>query len=275
MRGHPMNKGRRQALSLFLIWLAISPLTLSAGTISFGANESPPYWSKTLEGNGMCGEIVHAISAAVGLTSAIEFMPLKRLINDDSNNDLGNPIFYMETQSFAAIIPIAIYKVNFIYYRPHHKQGIPINHLRDLTDYKTGILKGTLANRSYFSQAGIVFETSYSEDSLIKKMKLGRIDLSLGIDLVAKTSIKNLFPDEIDNFSFIGIDNADSPIAVMISEDYPDAKNIGDKFKEGLNIIIKNGIYQQIIEKYYGAGNIPDNWLKDLEKFNQLYNFDG
>jgi polar amino acid transport system substrate-binding protein len=275
MKINVVAKNRRVSVCVFIFsfGLAFLPLNSLAAPITFGANESPPYWSKTLAGNGMCGEILHAISAASGLQSEIVFAPLERLINDNTNNDLGNPVFYMETQNFAAIIPIAIYKVNFIYYQPRHKQEIIINRLEDLKGYKIGILKGTLADRSYFSRAGIDFETSYYQDSLIKKMKLGRIDLSLEIDLVAHASIKKIFPNEASNFKFIEVDNANSPIAIMIAEDYPNAKEIGDKFRAGLKTIINNGVYHMILEKFYGADKVPVNWHKDLEKFNQLYSF--
>jgi len=246
-----------------------------AEEIVYGANESRPYWTNEKQNNGMCGEILHAMSKAVGLTAKIEFSPLRRLIDDDTNNDLGNPNFYMKSQSFASIIPIAIYKASLIYYQPHHQQPIEIKMLEDLKGYKVGILKGTMAEQSYFEHSGIDFETSYSQDSLIKKMKLGRIDLSLEIELVAKTSILKYFPEEIENFKFIEINDADSAIALMIAEDQPDAMEISNKLRAGLKAIIKNGTYKKIVEKYYGAGNIPNNWFDDLEKFRSLYNFQG
>jgi len=131
-----------------------------------------------LSGNGLCGEIVHAISAAAGLKSEIKFSPLKRLISDDGNNDLGNPVFYMRNQSFAAIIPIAIYKVSFVYYRPHHKQEITINNFDDLKKYKIGVLKGTLEDR--VAKASIEkFSQTRSMISSLLKLVMQTIPLRL------------------------------------------------------------------------------------------------
>jgi len=56
----------------------------------------------------------------------------------------------------------------------------------------------------------------------------------------------------------------------MISEDYPNAMDIVDEYRLGLKIIIENGLYQQILEKYYGAGKIPNDWFRDLEGFDEV-----
>ena len=199
---------------------------------------------------------------------------LQRLIEDDTNNDLGNPQFYMANQDFAAIIPIAIYYVSYFYYRPNHTEEISIQHFEDIKGHTIGILKGTIADRTYFNQRNIVFEESYSQDSLFKKLKLGRIDLSVEIDLVGLTTIKRLFPEELDNFGSILFSKSATPIAILLSEDYPNAQEIAEKYREGLKRIIKNGTYQTILEKYYGEGGIPSNWFKELQRYKFFYDFE-
>ena len=243
--------------------------------IIFGANESPPYWSSLSQYGGMGGEIVKAISEEVDLKYKIEFSPLKRLIDDDENNDLGNPEFYMETQSFAAIIPIAIYNSSFIFYQTAGNNKVSIKSVDDLKKYKVGALKGTQDKNPFFRNSEIYFEPSYSQESLIKKLKLNRIDLSINIDLVAKTIIRNLFPGEVGNFKFIKIQGSNSAIAIMISDAQPKAEDYADKIRWGLNKIIGNGRYHKIIEKYYGVGNMPVGWFNDLKYFQSLYNFEG
>jgi len=265
-------KGLYVAGMLFLY--LYTPLAFSSTEIiKFGANESPPYWSSMLEKQGMCGEIMHAISKVANLKAEIEFTPLKRLIDDDNNNDLGNPEFYMKIQEFASIVPIAIYRVNVVYYRPNHKEEIKISSLDDLKGYKIGVIQGVLTEQAYFKNAGITFETSYTEDSLIKKVKRGRVDLVLSIDLVAQSSIKKLYPNEIGDFEFIDVAGSTSPIALMISENHPNAKSIGKEFSAGLNEVIKSGAYKRILEKYYGVGKIPNGWFDELNKFQRLYDF--
>lgn len=261
----------RTLLYFFLFLLPLGAMGDEPMVVQLDANESPPYWSSQLPNDGLGGEIVQAISKAAGIKSEIKYFPLKRLIEDDSNNDLGNPQFYLDAQDFGAIVPIAVYNVSVFYYKPHFGEEIQINHIKDLSGYKVGLLKGTLIDRAYFRTAGIDVEESYNQDSLIKKLKHGRIDFCIEIDLVGHQSIQTLFPDEIDNFSEIILPRSSSPIAILLDEDYPSAKALGLKYKKGLEAIIENGRYQEILDRYYGVHKVPENWYRELKKFGIVY----
>lgn len=221
----------------------------------------------------MCGEILQAMTELAGYKSHITFKPLSRLINDTENNDLGNPTFYLQQNDFASIVPIAIYQTVFYYYQPNHQSKIVLQNLDDLKQYKIGILKGTLIDRLAFEQQGIEFETSYNQESIFKKLKLGRIDLALEIKLVAQQTINSLYPELADNFAVIQLANSTSPIAIMISEDQPDANKIGEKLQKALETLIAEGRYQAIIKKYNGQADLPESWFNELNKFNTFYNF--
>lgn len=243
-------------------------------SVTLEANESPPFWSKKLPYNGMAGEIVNAISEAAGIESKIVFKPLSRLIEDDTNNDLGNPAFFMDNQDFADIVPIAFYHASIYYYAPNHKSPLEVKSLDDLKKMKIGVLKGTLVDRLYFKKEGLKFEESYSHESLFKKLKLGRIDMIIEIELVSQQIVKRLFSSEVDNFVSIPLKSSSHPIAIMLAQEYPNAKEIGQVYREGLKEIIQNGTYEDILEKYYAKDRIPNRWFIDLERFNQLYKID-
>jgi len=267
---------RRLIPGLALLLLAgAAPAMAHESAISVGldANESPPYWSESLPYGGMGGEIVQAVSEEAGLVSHIHFKPLQRMIEDDTNNDLGNPGFYTRNQVFADIIPIIAYRSSIFYYAPHHKGPVTIHGVEGLKKYRIGILSGTLAERSFFDKAGVVFEESYSQDSLFKKLRLGRIDLCIEIDLVGHRIISRLFPDQRNQFVSMNLPGSASVIAILLAEGYPQAGKIGTKYREGLQRIIANGKYRKILEKYYGEGRVPANWRKDLQRFERIYDF--
>jgi polar amino acid transport system substrate-binding protein len=240
-------------------------------TLTLGANESPPFWSKSLPGYGLCGEILHAISQAAGIQSKIVFLPLQRLIEDDANNDLGNPIFYLPYQEYAAIIPIAIYRAAFYYHQKEHQPPPSITRLEDLVGKRVGVLKGTLIDRVHFERKGMQFEESYSQESLFKKLRLNRIDLVIEIDQVGETIIKRLFPDKVHQFGVIPLEYSASPIAIMLSEDQPDATAIAAAYRRGLTHILKEGRYLEILERHYPPGKVPEDWRLQLERFSLLY----
>ncbi len=268
-----MRKQSTFCAAAILVMLAFNLHSIQAETIKFGANESPPYWSENDPHSGMCGEILHLLSQIVGIEANIVFEPLQRLINDKNNNDLGDPSFYIKNQDFAVIIPIALQHSSFHYYLPNQKSAIRIENWEGLKDYKVGILKGTFTQISYFNQLDIHFEESYSQISLLKKLKLGRIDMAIDLDLVINHNINQLFPEEKSNFQSIPIRNSTTPIAMMIATHHPGARQLGEKYRAALLKIIQDGSYQKILEKYYGKGNMPDNWFADLERFGRLYRF--
>lgn len=235
------------------------------------ANESVPYWSKSLPHNGFGGELIDAISRAGGVESVIEFAPLKRLIEDTTDNNLGNPIFYMDNQDFAAIIPIAITQVGLYFYNPTHNKNVKFQSLSDLKGFRVGALSGTLANRTVFEKAGIIFETSYSQESLFKKLQHGRLDFVLELDLVGSQTITKIFPDERQNFQVIALPKSVSPIAIMLDKKYPNVENIAYRYRQGLAKIIKDGSYQEIINLHYYPQQPPAMWLNELKRFSRLY----
>ena len=243
----------------------------SENTVILEANEAPPFWSQKMPHNGMCGEIVYAISKAGGIDSKIVFRPLSRNIEDDRNNDLGNPAFFIVNEDFAEIIPIALYHVSLYYYAPNQKAPLKFTSIEDLRGKRIGILKGTLIDTRYFQQEGILFEESYTQESLFKKLKIGRLDMVIEIELVSQLVINKLFPEEADSFVKIALSHSSSPIAIMLSEENPDAKSIADAYRKGLKEIITDGTYQQILKKYYKQDIEFDKWLKDMKHFEELY----
>lgn len=269
-----MNKWFRACFIIFLMSVT-SQARAWADTrnVTFGANESPPFWSSDMQDGGLGGEILNAISRKAGLNSAITFKPLQRLIDDDVGNDLGNPIFFMGNQDYSAIIPIVIYQSALFYYAPNHDAPIIFRGLEDLKRYRIGILKGTLLDRAYFNREGITFAESYSQESLFKKLKLGRVDLVLEIDAVGFHMIDRLFPDEGDAFHTIILPKSSNPIAMMLAEDTP--ASIAQKYRGALKEIIADGTYHKVLERYFGEGQIPEDWFDHLDKFSRLYGFGG
>lgn len=255
----------------FCLLVCLSLSVAHADVVLLEANESAPYWCSLSETGGLGSELVQAISEAAGLETRIEFVPLSRMIGNRDNNDLGNPEFYMGQQEFAAVIPIAISQVSMFYYRPNFSAQPQIASFNDLKRFRLGILKGTLINRRLFESMGLYFESSYAQASLFKKLKMGRLDLVFEIDLVGQNMIARLFPDQIDNFERIPLPNSLSPIAIMIDAEYPHAEEIAEQYRSGLEIIIADGRYRRIVEKYYPDNQLPADWFVHLRRFQSLY----
>jgi polar amino acid transport system substrate-binding protein len=244
--------------------------SLTLAPIEFGSSDTLPFFSPDLPEDGMAGEMLHAIFAEIGIKSRILYFPLKRLQRDLRGNHLGDPVNFTG-QQFSAVIPIALYRAAFFYYRPRHKEGIIYKNPEDLNGYTIGMIRGTLENKGYFEKKSIRIIEANNESSLFRQLKEGRIDLCGVIKEAGEFIVKKEYPDETDNFVPIEIPKSLGPVTVMIDRNYTHGRELGVRVEEGLKEIMENGKYLQILEKYYGKGNVPDDWFADLEKYRNRY----
>ena len=259
-------------LLALIVHLNLYSLEVDQMSIVLDANEAPPFFSKDLPHNGMAGEIIYEVSKAAGIKSEINFKPLSRMIKEDENNDLGNPAFFINNQDFASIITIAQYYSSFYYYSDSkNDKQVSIESLSDLKGSKIGILKGSLMETLFFEEKGVEFETSYSQESLFKKLKLKRLDYVLEVRVVGEHIISKLFPSEKENFIAVEIKKSVNPISIMLSEEQKDVKLIAQAYRRGLKKIIDNGVYEKVLNRYHTSKPIDKHWLKQLKKFDKLY----
>ena len=252
----------------------ISSVAAQEGDVIFGSSDTPPFWSETMPDDGFCGEIFHAISREINVKSVIEYHAVQRLIEITAKtpfNIAGNPALFAPKQEYVAIVPIAMFRVAFFYYSTTPEKKITYKSLTDLKEYTIGVRKGIITDRTHFDNAGIKFEESYSNESLYKKLKLGRLDLCLDIELAGLMATKKLFPGDLEHFRRIELPESVTPIAIMFHRDYPHGKELGSRYLNGLMTIIENGKYHQILEKYFGEGNIPEHWFSQLGKYINRY----
>ena len=127
-----------------------------------------------------------------------------------------------------------------------------------------------MQDKKLLEKAGIYLEVSYSQESLFKKLHYGRLDFVLEIDLIGQQMIKKLFPNQEKDFMAVPLPRSISPIAIMIDKNYPNAQFIAQRYRKGLDTIIKNGQYSEIIAKYSQQKPSTD-WFKELARFTQLY----
>lgn len=246
--------------------LALASLAASAGNVvelDFTSTESPPVWSEKLPGNGLGGELLKALAEEAHVRARIHYLPLKRYEKLNRDNRLGNPYYFLG-QEFTAVIPILATKSVFCFYQPHHPQGLTFERLADLQGKTLGVIRGTLEDKNEFSQFGITVEENTSLDALFKKLRAGRVDLILVLDIVAHAYVDKLFPDENTLFRQIEVPGGSTPIALMLASSTPDARQVADKLRLALDRIMANGVYLGILKKYYADNQFPKDWQQTL-----------
>lgn len=259
----------KNSIRVVAVALLLLATIARAENIVFQSTDTPPYWSESLPENGVGGAMLKLLSAAAGISYSIEYLPVKRYRNSEATYIVGDPDILIN-QKRRAIFPIGLFRSAFFYYKPHH-DVIEFHSLRDLKGHTLGVLRGTLEDKSYFVSNGISVEESDSVESLLKKLKRGRIDFCILVDGTGRYTIRQLFPTEQDNFVHQVIPGSARPIAIMIDVADPAGKIIARRYRKVLDKTLKSPEYHDILVNFYGKNNIPGDRDEQLNKFIQYY----
>ncbi len=255
-----------------LFLLAASIAKAESYPVVFQSTETPPFWSASLPENGLGGAILHLMSAAAGVPYSIEYLPVKRFRHSLAPYIVGDPDI-LTSSAHRAVFPIGIFRSAFFYYKPHH-DVIEFHSLKDLQGHTLGVLRGTLEDKEYFISNGIKVEENDSVESLLKKLKRGRIDVCILVDAAGRYTIKQAFPTEQDDFVLVAIPNSVRPIAIMIDIDAPEGRDIAERYRRVLDRTLHSQKYHEILENFYGKNHIPGDRFEQLEKFARYYAID-
>lgn len=267
-----MRRGAVAAVALFSLLAIAGIARAEVPPVVFQSTETPPFWSSSLPQNGLGGSMLHLLSATAGVQYSIEYLPVKRFRHSLATYIVGDPDILLN-QKRRAIFPIAIFRSAFFYYKPHH-DVIEFHSLRDLHGHTLGVLRGTLEDKDYFVGNGINVEESDSVESLLRKLKRGRIDFCILVDVTGWYTIRQLFPKEQDEFVQVEIPGSVRPIAVMIDVGDPEGMAVAQRYQRVLDSTLRSREYHDILKKFYGRNNIPADRFEYLRKFAQYYAID-
>lgn len=251
-----------------VVLVLLMPLQASSEAVHlvFYSTDSPPIWTPSLPKNGLGGEILDAIVKDAGVSVGIDYLPLKRYENLKEGNRLGNPLFFIG-QEFASVIPLLPTQAGFCYYQRLHPDGKRFRSLTDLYGMTLGVIRGTVANKEEFAAYGVRIEENTTLEALFKKLRQGRLDVALVIDITAYYYIDKLFADEFDEFQCNALAGGETPIAMMLDKNTENADELTKKLRQSLQKIIDDGRYFRILTGYtYGKSNVAPDWKKRIDQ---------
>jgi len=257
-------------------------LTTYAEHVQIVTFDYPPVMDSNNPQGGLMGEIVHTAFHEVHIEADLVYYPAKRMllyfIGTEKYLACIGPVALIDRQSedrkhqVIRVPPLVNILMVFAYYKPTHgKKPTTYEQLTELSGLRVGTILGS-NTIPLLQDAGInVSETSI--ESQIKMLKANRIDFAAigfltGLDLITK-----LFPGHEDEFAFIRKPIMELPTSIYFNKRFPKSDEYAEQFRTGLNAIIKNGQYIQILEKYYGKGNIPSEYKPIFNTLGIQYSF--
>jgi len=242
-------------------------------TILVAHHYYPPYYNK--RGEGLAAELFRAAFGKSGISVEFRSVPIGRplslLLNKEvdaiSPGRLSIPDALKESTISVDVFNVLL---TWVYFEPNFTTREPPS-LGSLLDFKVGLLNQSPWHELHKAQGLNLFGITYPEQG-IKMLRNSRIDVYESTVLSGLFLTGNLFAKDAHKFKYI----TREPAAVGLSflNSTARQRSLAQAFTQGLNRIISSGKYMQIVEGYWGKGNVPNEALPDAVKTHGSAAFD-
>ena len=222
-----------------------------AAQLSVVSENFPPYnYSQNGEAKGISAAVVVAVMEEIGTTAPIQFLPWARsyqMAQEDRNTLIFSIARIPEREGlFHWIGEIAPYRTSF--YKLKSKSEVSVNSLRDARKYVTGVSIEDVIY-TYLKGKGFNHLDIAGRDILsIRKLASGRLDL---VAFDEASFAYRVFSERLNPSDFervLRLDELTGALYMAFSKDTD--PSLVERFKEGLNTIKQNGIFDAIQSRY-------------------------
>lgn len=248
-------------LALFLSFIANGAFAQEKIIIS--VHDYMPYYNK--DGKGLMDEVYKEIFHRVGVEASLKAFPIKRGLAYLFDNTVdafspGHIFMSPDMKKNAEWDTSFIVALSMFYYKPNFKKPIVFNTLDDLRGYKLAVLVNTSFIPLY-KKHHIEYYEAQNPQRMLKMAKAGHVDFFVITILTGMILINQEYPDVAHDFDYFVFKKL--PCSLAVSKGNPNYKKRMAQFQKGLNEIKADGTYIQLLEQYWGKGNIPKDVLFD------------
>ncbi|MCG8571647.1 MAG: transporter substrate-binding domain-containing protein [Spirochaetes bacterium] len=227
--------------------------TYSQSKILLATGEWPPYTSESMSGYGAFTEVVTAVLNEMNVNFEYKWFPWKRAEEEVRKGNFFACFPYMKNEERAKnyyfSAPLLSTKGKFFYLKGNIPKDFQWKTLNDFNDYIMGGVRGYWY-LSDFQKAGLRVDTASTDESNISKLYYKRFHFALTDELVGWQIIKKNYPNDITRFDTLNKPYNQNSLYLMISPNYPKAKQLIEDFNKALVSIKKKGIYEKILKMY-------------------------
>lgn len=236
------------------------------GKVEFVAYNYPPFYSeKYIEGKGygFVSDIVIAAYNAVNFDVIIRYQPIERSIANLKKGlfiaHIGSKevLFQQIDENNLDIVNISSYCIFFHYFKSHFdNKELNYGNIMELQKYSIGDIRGGCA-KAILADAGIPVELTADLEQGIRKLAVRRIDLLVAVGLTANFLVKKYMPERLYDLAYIKKPIDCGSVDLNFLKRHKDYNKMKALYQNGFEIIVKNGTYIRILEKYFGT--IPES----------------
>lgn len=221
--------------------------------------EYSPYTSETLTDKGFFTQIVTTIFQKTGLDCEIAFYPWARCEEMVRTGKAWAAFPYGAYGSIARKYQLSspIYTSNhrFFYLKTDDSAHDKMQTFHTLTDFKDYTVGGTngywYGSKADLQAKGIKnVEWAGNVDGLVNMLYNRRIDMFIEDELVGWTTIKKLYPNEIDKFATLRNIATSQEYVLIVSSSYPHSDDILKQFNATLSLLSTQDTLNEIVTSH-------------------------
>lgn len=211
----------------------------------------PPFSAKALPNNGFGNDIAKTVLERAGYNVSVKLMPWSRakkmtqrgkfhvLANAWYNEDRAEKLAFTDRIAQNRIVFVSRKDSDFTYSGLDSLEGKTVGVVRDY-DYRDDFLEAD----SFERQPANSFTTN------LRKLKAGRVDVTLGDELLAKYLVNENFQEAKGSFTYSDEALSSKDLFVTVSRAIDGTKAIVSDFNEALAEIREDGTYDKIAERH-------------------------
>lgn len=256
-RENPVRRFFRLYIALTLLLLFAFPHLALADpkeTLVITTNTYPPYVSADGQ-HSFFPELFDAIGKKMHVSFTFHFAPWKRGEANVKSHTAWATIPYKKTEErekdFDFSAPLYQSTARFFLYSSNGtKPQIGYGRLSDLHPFSIGGVQGYYYTQ-WFKDAHLNVDYALSEEQNLKRLALGRIDMTPVAETLGWYLIDKLFPpDKAKNFYTLDKPLTSGDLFLMTAKDYPDGKELLARFNIALAEIKNDGTMLRLLQKH-------------------------
>ncbi len=237
----------------FILISALMATTLCANTfadeITIVAEVYPPYeYVENGQWVGHDADIVREVCKRIGVTPVFKEYPWKRCIKMMKEGKAEGIISLFNTPERRKFLFFPAfnmsYEKNVIF--ANKGSGIKMDGLEDIKGKKLGVQAEYSYGERFDNFKGLEKDYSYSLESLVRKLDIGRMEIVIGNESVIMHMNKKMGLKPIEAIYTVSND----PLHIGFSSVHPKGKELADKFGKILGDMKQEGLVDKIIGKY-------------------------
>lgn len=248
---------------IFIISFSLSINSFASEKVTLSTIEYPPlFQSKVIPGKGygIASDLTIEAFKAVDIDAKFDFIPMVRCVESVTLKkypaNLGSINWFTKDKKENLAVVVDLFYINFMLFHKKKRfpEGITYENLSELKKYNIGNVRGS-STTPVVEKAALNIEWVSKLELNFKKLYADRLDFAISGGISGWALIRELHPDSVNDFTTVKKPILKVPIGLVF---HKDQGNLIKKFKKGIDTILENGKYYEILERYYGKDQVSD-----------------